>query len=183
MTAPFVSSEDLESYLRLPANTIDETLAEIALDSACQAIRDECDQNLEDTEAVIYLSGDGSSSLIIPNHPVISVASIYESADTVSERLVDADDYIIDPDTTNTLLLKKNYWQKGRKNLRVTFTYGYTQVPSTVRLIALQVAGRIYEGGPYTADNAGNISANLMPGGGQLTDMERDALSPYRRRI
>jgi hypothetical protein len=182
-----LTATDLQHYLKVPNGQLDDDLAGIAVSGAQQAVLDYLDQQIEETEVELYLSAAGYQyRLILPNHPVTEIVECSESADTSNPRTIDPDTIVIDPDTDNTIWqTPKTNWQRGCDNIKIKYKYGYDgyTIPPTVFVVALQVAGRIYEGGPYSSDNTGGINATLLSGAGQLTDTEKDALEPHRRRL
>jgi len=210
---PFISSADLSDYLR---RSVTSDASRIALDSACEVVRGYIGQTLnlvEDDE--VYIDGTGTRSLLLPQLPVVSIAEVTtfdingEDETTLTE---DVDFKIGDagvlwrisaPGSTGWGL-----WPWGHRNIFVVYTHGYGVgplatgsgdsgmtgdafgVPSDIRLVALQIAGRVYSqsavvaGGmqsetigkyAYTLSDAGASSSLLYP-------EEQHILDRYRQR-
>lgn len=186
MSAPFISSDDLANYLHLDDETeLLSGLALIALDAACSAVRTYCDQNLEaTTETDAWLDGNGGTTLLLPAFPVsaASSCSVYsDRTDTAPEVLVLNTDYVLNSETGALYRIDGGVFTSGRQNVKVTYTYGETTVPADARLVALQVAARIYEVGIVKTESVGGVSATYLEGAGQLNADERHALRGYRR--
>lgn len=185
MTAPFISSADLSDYLKLPAGVIDEGLATIAVDAACQVVRDYVDQPLDGaTVTDKYLDGTGTATLILPAFPVASVSSVVlyaDRTDTSPDTLAVNVDYVEDLERGVLHRIDGDVWTEGRQNVKVTFVASYASVPSSIRLVALQVAARVYEVGMTKSASVAGVSETYVEGGGSLTDDEREVLRGYRR--
>lgn len=182
---PWISSADLQHYLRLPDGSIDEDTADIALDGACQVVRDYCDQNLETTVVTDALvDGSDIDELVLPNFPIQPGESSEPTVTIYADgTLVDEAAYDVDLDSGIVTKNDGSVWNLGTKNVKVSYTYGYDVVPASVRLMSLQVAIRIYEFGMYQRETVGALTADYVIGAGSLTELEKEALYPYRRNI
>ncbi len=182
VTAPFISSADLAAYTR--DDYLESALALIAIDAACEAVRGYVDQELETaTSTNVWQDGDGSASLLLPVFPVTSVTavSVYtDKTDTAPEVLVLDTDYVVDSGPGMVHRIDGGTFTRGRQNVKLTYAAGYATVPSDVRMVALQVAARIYEVGMVENDSAGGMSATYVKGAGSLTTDERHTLRRYR---
>lgn len=175
---PFVSEEELRVYLKLPESNLDAKLASMAVDAGCQAVRDNCHQNIETTRTVIWTNGSGSSRLILPYLPVQEIHSLYQD-----ENLVEVEDYRLDKEGGVLIRTHRGIWPRGEENLEIDLTYGYElrNIPTTVKMVALQIAARIYEMGPFETDSIGG--AQVMKGASHPNELEQDALYNYGRRL
>jgi len=182
MSSPFISSADLAAYTR--DDYLDSALALIALDAACEAVRGYVDQNLEAaTSTDVWQDGDGSASLLLPVFPVTSVTAVTvytDKTDTAPEVLVLDTDYVVDSGPGMVHRIDGGVFTRGRQNVKLTYAAGYSVVPSDVRMVALQVAARIYEVGMVENDSAGGMSATYVKGAGALTVDEKHTLRRYR---
>lgn len=179
MLLPFISTADLQAYLKLPTGLIDPDLATISIDAGCQAVVDWLNQELETTTITSYSPDikveDGA--IILPNFPIQEVASLSNegnAADLDGFRLFPSSGMLI-PRTGSSVSLSGEY--------AATYTYGYDEIPSTPRMVAMQIAMRIYEFAMYRQETIGPLQASYASGEGQLTENERDALFPYRTYI
>lgn len=175
MEQPFISKSDLASYLRYPSSSMDDTLANLAVVTASQAVVDFLQQELEPTDAVLTLGGSGLDTMFLPFTPVTEVTEL-----DIGGTIIDAEDYELNEDD-GTIVYADHIFPQGRRNVKISLTYGYDEVPSTIKLVALQVASRIYEMGIVTTESVGGSSEGVMEGGGTLNHIEKIALSGYRR--
>lgn len=182
MAVPFISQADLETYL---GRDTDPDKAKIALDTACDVIRKVAEQNLdyiEDDEAVLD-NVEGRDSLLLPESPVYEVSSLAGPTGTMTAGV----DYIFDKEmgALKTKRAGRNFL-KGRQLYTATYTHGYasdtagkhadTQVwPSSLRMVALQLASRIYDQGIVSSESVGGVSFSYAaPEAIMLTALERD---------
>lgn len=198
MAIPFISRTDLENYLEYEVNP---DKAAIALDSACSQIRSISDQKLEYVENdVVALNGSGSDTLLLPEIPVYSVGSVvyHPGRGAADVTLVEGTDWVLDKvdGSISTAYLgspQYTWYQtffRGRQNYTVTYTHGYVsdasvsglppdvqEWPSDLRLVALQLATRIYEQGIVASESVGSVSASYAVVEGILVSAgERDIL-------
>lgn len=156
---PFINIDDLQAVVTETLDDNDLQVA-IALDSACQIVRDEIQQtiNLQRDDIEIY-DGNGSEALVLRQLPVLDVTYITE--DDVA--LVPDEDYVV---SYNTGIVWRRgstwpyHWARGRQNVTVTYDHGWAftedevldlsepltdveRVPSSIRQVALALAVRI----------------------------------------
>lgn len=173
MSVAFISKTDLAAYLQRDATLLDDVLVGIALDSACQGIRDVVEQDLDYVaNDVVYLDSDGESDiLLLPQLPVHKVTEVMRVRD--SYILTEGTEYVVDtamgaictpwlyPGTRVPFL-------PGRKAYKVTYSHGFASVepggettvplwPSSLRIVALTVAARIYDQGLVSQETVGVI--------------------------
>lgn len=184
MGTPFISITDLENYMgRSPL----PDKAKIALDAACDEVRKVAEQDLDfvaDDE--VLLGSDGGETMLLPEMPVYAVESVEGPSGNV---LVPGTDYVLDRETgalqTKKIGLK---FLKGRQNYTVVYTHGYVsdssveglpsdvqEWPSALRIVALQLAVRIYDQQLVKEETVGGYSATYSSDEAiVLTDRERD---------
>jgi hypothetical protein len=155
MPAPFISRSDLAVKMGLADDALEDSEKALqAVDAACDWIRDLTGQEFNRSEDdTILMDGTGRDALLLPQLPVESVASVtvageeewmgysYELHDSgVLMRTWEAFDI--------TVAASSAIWPKGRNNVEVTYTHGYSddEFPRSVRMLALERAERIYKG-------------------------------------
>lgn len=176
MSEPFITPTELQVYLSLPANNMDDQLAMIAIEAACQVVRDELRFEVTPETKTLLLTGNGTSFITLPL-PLIELdtVTVFEPDGTeVTEEI----DYHAD---SNQIEWPDNYFTHRENGVRVLGTWGWEDPNGTVKIVALQVAARIYELGISTADNVGGVSATSIGGAGQLNELEKTVLYPLRR--
>ena len=174
---PFISVDDLNAFME-GTLTGGELMTGIALDSACQMVRDylEQDVNLVRDDVELH-DGTGREGLLLKQLPVIEVTLVEE--DTVA--LVADNDYTVWQD--GGILWRSggqtipSRWSKGRQNVEVIYDHGYAiteddvvessegvevaVVPSSIRLAALEAAARIVRA-PSLAAVASGITGETL---------------------
>jgi hypothetical protein len=175
---PFISVDDLNAFME-GTLTGGELMTGIALDSACQMVRDYLEQDVNLVRDDIELhDGTGRESLLLRQLPVIEVTLVEED----SVVLVADTDYILWGGRGGTLWRAggqtiPSRWSKGRQNVEVIYDHGYAitpdevvetsegiavdLVPSSIRLAALEAAARIIRA-PSLAAVASGITGETL---------------------
>jgi hypothetical protein len=185
MSVPFISSADLAAYTKIGEASLDSDLALIALDSGCQAVRNFCAQPLDQaTDTDVWLDGNGAARIRLPRFPVSDIASLVvytDRTDTAPETLVENTDYVWDGETGIVTRIDGYVFPASAQNIKITYTHGSATVDASARLVALQVAARVYEVGMVENESLGGVSTTWVKGAGQLTPDEKHALHHLRR--
>lgn len=137
---------------------------------------------------VVALDSEGTDTLLLPEMPVYSVASVVGPG---SYALVLGTDYVLDKEsgTLRTKTLTSRFL-KGRQIYTVTYTHGYVsddsvpglpsdviEWPSALRMVTLQLASRIYDQGIVSSESVGGVSMSYATAEAPvLTDRERSLL-------
>lgn len=199
---PFISREDLGFYLRQDLSTSD--MATIALDAACQTVRDYLQQevNFEDADGVT-LNGTGTNVFLLPELPIVELIQVSTFDLDGEETVLDASDYRLG--SCGDVWRVGDVWPRGISNIGVVYSHGYDidptasgqgsgeesapDMPSSIRLVALQVASRVFVAGTVSvgglaSENIGQYSYTLgsTTAGSELTPGEMSVLNRYRIR-
>lgn len=195
---PFISLTDLGTYLK--RDLTDDDLAVIVLDAACETVRGYIGQDVNlNLEGFATLNGSGTESLLLPQMPVIGVASVTEDG----VELAEGDEWLLDRDGRSGILRRLPLhvvWPLGYGNVEVEYAHGWAaeeadvdeesgvyRVPSDLRRVALAVAQRFYANagtrGPVKQETMGSYSYTLAGDAeADLEKTERRVLDRYRRR-
>lgn len=198
MTIPFISLLDLGDYL--DADLTEDEVGVIAIDSACEMIRSYIDQRIDyEEQDEIRLDGTGRPSLLLPQRPVRAVHGVTEEDE--GPDLAEDEDWYLDRVADRIIRLPEGaVWPLGQGNIVVNYDHGYEadpvdedfiRVPSDIRLVALQIASRIYRGkgtataGTVVSETIGSTSFTYESGGVQATGaaiapIEQGILDHYR---
>lgn len=172
----FATVAELADYLGwIPADR--EPAAELALAAATSVIQDYLGQRLayvEDDEVV--LDGTSTDVVILPQLPVIEVASVELDGDPLGE-----DDFEVDFEN-GLLVLSAGTWGSLKQSIVVTYTHGFQEIPAAIRAVALQAAGRMFGQAGIAQEQIGATSIRYGAVGVALTAEEKGALDPYRLR-
>lgn len=200
---PFISVDDLNAIL---SQTVDEEalLTTIALDAACDLVRGFLNQSVNlARDSVEYLDGGGTEGITLRQLPVIAVGEVMEGEETLTAEV----DYHVG-DRSGIIWRIGRPWPLGRGNIKVTYDHGWAlsedevvtdaeqgivdRVPSDIRLVALNVAARIWRSGAETpagtmlSESLGAYSYQMSGTAAELaltttlTNIERQVLSRWR---
>ena len=163
-------------------DSLNGTRGQLLLESASAIIRNHCRQTfdlVEDDE--VELRGTARSRLLLPERPVVSVASVTLDGDTL-----DADSY----SRVRDGLWRQNGWGDESTLVQVTYTHGFaegTPAMETLKAVCLQVAARAAANpqsfNSFTAAAGDGIGFGGGGAGSQvlgLTSAERAILGRYK---
>ena len=184
--AAFATAEDLASFLQVP--TVDRYSAELLLDLASDAVRDEVHQDIDQaTTTEVY---DG----LPPGHPWAHVIFLRQVPVTAVSAVVS--DGLTLPSSayewrgTGTIISTFGMFSAYDRGISVTYTHGHapgSRGLATARSICLQVAARAYVNpGQVERITVGGISREFArsdprPGRLELSEYEKRRLDPLRR--
>jgi hypothetical protein len=196
---PFISHDDLGAYLE-QTFTGGELLVKLALDGACEAVRQELHRvlNLVVDEDIV-LNPTWTQELILPERPVHAVSLV-----TIDGGSVDDANLELDVERGVLYLLDGSLWWSARRGITLTYTHGYAldevdvdgtivRVPANIRLVALRLAAAVYRskgtvgaGGAITGQKIGTYSytqdaaAATQLASLSITDDDRKLLAAQR---
>jgi hypothetical protein len=168
---PFISSEDLSAYLETTL-VPDDLMTLIALDGACQAVRDALHRTLNySTSTEEILDGSRTPALVLKHRPIVELISVSLDDEVIFDTDpddIDLHDISVDADAGVLYLRDGTWWTWGRGNVTVTYAHGYAlnesdlpedadivRVPASIRLVALKLAAAIWKTkGPTVASGA-----------------------------
>ena len=136
---------------------------------------------LKATDYTEYYDGDGTNSLVLRKYPINSVASIYDDIDRVfaATELVAAADYVIDnEEEVGTVRLFQNtaIFQKGIKNIKITYNAGYTTIPKDAARACIMLVS-------YYFNRQGSEGMTAQSIGGKSESYVDEALPLYIRQM
>lgn len=190
MTA-FAQPEELASFLQ---RDVDTATAELLLDMASDAIREDVDQQIDrvDGDQVTLDPPVRSSALLLPELPVADVTSLT----VAGVVLVDGVDYTWGPAgiirrfgtalTAGDLTIDGWTWGSAAQSIDVTYSHGYavgSRQLKTCRTVCLQAAARAYVNPDQVlsaSTTIGQTSKSRTYGGNSTTG--RIELTEYERR-
>lgn len=145
---------DVEKVLlRSITDAAEVAAVEFHLAGASNAIRDYVSQYIERVaDDAIVLNGPlNSTKILLPELPVISVASVEEDG----VLLVADEDYKLDPDKGILHRLDGYVWSQGVQNIEITYTHGHAPIPDTIIEICARIASRLFQAGLKSQESAG----------------------------
>ncbi len=200
--ADFCTVAQVAEFLQIEIATAAQIAAcERAIAGATAAIRGYCRQHLElvADEALALDVWTPIYNLILPELPVITVASVVEDGVTLTAGS-DAD-YVLAQ--YGVLVRRGAHWKVGPQNVVITYSHGYAVLPAIIGDVCTRAASRAYQAGLRAADDhgvpglagktlsdfsvtyssgAGGVGTGVSGASGSrlLLLSEKDFLDPYR---
>lgn len=202
--ADFCTVVDVEKLLQINITDADQIAScERAIEEATAAIKNYCNQEIEqhvDDEIAIDVWAP-RWNIVLPQMPVISVASVVEDGETLVEG--DDEDYMLAQ--YGQLVRRGARWAVGPQIVTVTYTHGYAMLPDDIVAVCTRAAARVYQAGLRASENGGisgvaskslgDFSVSYTSGGGGVGEgvmgvsgsrmlllSEKDMLDKYRYR-
>jgi hypothetical protein len=177
MPDPFISAQDLTDYLG--RNVTGDDGAIIALDAACDIVRDLAEQEFNARTSTVTLDGTGTDVLLLPQLPVSAAGTVSVDGTAVTDYTLNGNGMLFrgsagcDP---------RPVWPAGRQNVEVTYEHGYADadLPRSVRMVALSAAARIMVQGVAVEETVGQVRVKYAVAATDLTNGERAILRKYR---
>lgn len=131
-----VSFDLAKAYLKIPdATTSEDQLINFWINSATDELERECDRQLKSRAVTGEIQhGRGQNIILLKEWPVTAISELRidnQRDFTAASTLVDPTDYRI-CDDGNGVLYTGNF-PRGYGNIKVTYTAGYTTVPSDLQ--------------------------------------------------
>ncbi len=198
---PFISIDDLAAYLRRDLTA--DVLAEMAIGSACETLRDMIGQDLAGViDDIVIMDGTGTDTLLLPQVPVHDVTSV-----KLNGRVIPDTTYYLDK-RDGALYRKSTFWPsfgglfsmlwlQGRGVYEVTYSHGWNAadasgsggvadlppIPRTLKILATTMAARIYDQGLVSQENVGTYRVIYSAESSlSLTKGEMAIIAKYRAR-
>lgn len=131
----------------------------------------------------VYVSGDGSSTLIIPTmHDISAVVKINED-DT--EEPVSVDDYRTYPRSSSDKRalnrVSDGVWDEGIDNYKITGELGYSAVPGDITLVATELAASSIMENNIKSERVGDWAVTYSDMQRTLSSSSQAILDSYHR--
>lgn len=129
-----VSFDLAKAFLKIPdPATGDDELVKFWINSATDELERECDRQLASRLVTNeYQDGRGQNIILLRQFPVTAISELRidgKSEFTDASTLIPATDYAL-TDDAQSVVFKRGYFPKGYRNIRVTYTAGYTTIPA-----------------------------------------------------
>lgn len=138
---PIINIEDIETYLDSTIDDGDPSVTglegkwQFIIDAVNTKIETICNRKFDDTAYTEKVDGTGQKEILLKQYPIISLTSInyVNPLDDVTTEL-DIDDVEINYDTGEIYYYAG--FLKGRYNISVVYSAGYTSIPDDLKLVA-----------------------------------------------
>ncbi len=147
------SKANVKEYLGI-SGTDDDDFIDNLIDRASEAIESHCRREFNSEERTEYHDGRGSSRLVLKHRPVTAVASIYDdlNRDFGSGTLISSSDYLVREDEGIVEFVSSSSFKDGRLNVKVTYTGGYSTIPTDLGQACIMLVALLYHRGKQGAD-------------------------------
>jgi hypothetical protein len=154
---PFFTSTDLANRLQIDPSTINTGTATLLAQLASDAVREDLRQQIDYIENdQVTLWGDNGELLMLPQRPVTAVSGVYLADQELVPSQVNATTTMLMYDWRPDGSLRRVVyggsfyaaelfykWPLGVA-VTVTYSHGYTTVPSAMKHVALELAAGVY---------------------------------------
>lgn len=134
----FATTDDLGDVLGVEIDA-EDAQALAALDAATAMIQALTNQTLEQVAGdVLVMDGSGTRVLMLPELPVTAVSAVEVDGEALSasEYQWSADGYLRRTGAT---------WPADLRNVEITYTHGYAQLPALIVSMTAKLAARLYQ--------------------------------------
>lgn len=101
-------------------------------------------RTFSETSYTEYYDGTGTNEIVLNQFPIISLTSInYVNTDDTSSTSIDTNSVHINYDK-GILLYRGGIFSAGKRNLLITYTAGYADIPYDLELIAIELTVDAY---------------------------------------
>lgn len=180
----FAELEDLETFLGVDIAGSDPVRGDALLEMATAVIKAYVGHNIVTTTETVTVNGSGTATLFLPGRPVTAVSAVTVDGEALENT---ADLWYWDWHEAGFVTRIGGWWPYDNRNVVITYTYGFEDVPGDVRYVCVQVAARGWQNplglrsetiGGYSYSLA--IPASGTPQGLTLTRDEMSILDGYR---
>lgn len=129
---------DIKPWLGIdPGNTNYDSVLTIMRDSVEQAVINYVENDF-DTHVITneIVDSNGSDTILPRNEPLLSVEALYLNVETdgTGGDLLDTNSYYVNTANAGSSIVLTNFrTSRGRANIRIDYTYGYSSVPPDVK--------------------------------------------------
>ncbi len=142
----------LDEYEDAGGDVSDPIKAQAALEDACDEVRSYLGQRIDLVAGdVVTLQGTGTRTLLLPEVPVVSIASVVVDGTAVTSYTVDKD--------FGVMWRTDGYSWTCNGSVVVTYTHGFAVVPGDIKRVVYKLAmGGLT--GPVTQETVGPFSVS-----------------------
>lgn len=162
-----ITLTELKQYLNITDSSKD-TFLQSCIDSSVCEIEDFCNRKLSPDTYVEYLDGNNKTEIYLRNKPINSISSIecFDEYDTFVDLFTGSDtaSNSVQIITQHNLikLLKGYFFYKGCKNIKITYTAGYSTTPDDIKSVLLELATIKFYNSPLSGHaRLGKASDNI----------------------
>lgn len=170
----FCTLEQVKAWLKINSISDDELL-ETLITQTTEYIRSLMSRDFDSKSYTEIRDGKGIDTIMVANWPVTAVASV-----TVNDLVVPSADYLFDDQTIT--LLKGWIFTRGRRNIVLRYTAGYTTIPADLQRCCMEMVGKKYRERDRIGINSKTLGGEVVSfTQSDLTDEVKSILRQYQR--
>lgn len=147
----WASAAQVRSYLGVTATT-DDTRIQALVDACAQFIETYTNRSYEEAEYTETIDGTGKDEVMLGNYPVTSVSFVSIDGKSVGP-VPTPNDFVTTGfmfDSGGVILQGGKLFSKGRRNVVISYTAGFAQIPADLVQAVVETAALKYKQGPQT---------------------------------
>ena len=151
---------NVKIYLGVSETTYNYLL-NLLIAAVSEATEKYCNREFASASHVEYHDGLGLDYIMVKNPPITAIASLYDDPNREynADNLLDADDaYIYYGDEGRVQLVNGRIFYDGSKNVKVTYTGGYSAIPDDVEQAAIHLTAKLFNISRKRADGLASES-------------------------
>lgn len=139
------TAEDMRQYLNRSIGDDGEMVLDMYISGVQQLFETECKRAFDSASYTHYLDAPGTDRIFPAQYPVTAISSIYQDSSRGwdATSLIDSADYFIDSDERG-IILKSGTFIESPKAIKITYTAGYTTIPSDLKMICIVETARLF---------------------------------------
>lgn len=182
--------DQLAAFMQLPSLASDDPTATLLLDIASDMVRDKLKQQLDaTTDDVVELDPINGATIRLPELPVTNVTLVEYLDSTVTPAVwttADPSTYTVSRKTG--MITVKPWsgvcWPTDPESWRVTYTHGFTTLPSSLLGVVLGVAARAYASpASIEQERLGGYQVKYAVEAAGFSALELQTLNTYRDQV
>jgi hypothetical protein len=180
MPDPFINTEDLSNLLGIDVTTDPGAL--IAIDAACDLVRDYTMQDFNYGTTTVSLDGTDTDALVLPQQPAANCGTVViANQGTITDYMLGEANRLLRGTAGAGGVGTRPFWPRGRQNITVTYEHGFLpdDLPRSVRMVALSIATRIVVQGVAESETVGDVSISYGGRAGEITAGEKNVLDGW----
>lgn len=167
---------DVKGWLSITSTTDDELLSRL-ITGASAFIESWCTRSFALTQYTDVLNGKGSNTMLLGNYPITAVSFV--KVDNISiHAAADCTQIGYAFDDIAVYLQGGQIFTKGIRNVTITYTAGYADVPADIAMACFELVGKKYRERAHIGQTSKTLAGEIvsfMP-----SDLSKETMSMLR---
>lgn len=175
------SLNDLKKYLQMPDVVSADAELTRLLGMADACIELELNRTLSSGTRTERRSGYGTDILSLRDYPVTAVSLLKINGVEIAASVDGSAGYYFERESI--YLLGGMCFTRGRKNILINYTAGYTTIPADIQHAAIEIAAQAFREREWIGQTSKSLAGETTAfARGFMPDSAKETLSKYRRR-